>query len=50
VGSVQERIFREVNMLIEDKAYYQRMVNIINPFGDGTAAEIIIGTLRKSLE
>lgn len=48
VGSDQELIFREVNKLIEDKDYYQRMVNIENPFGDGTAAEKIIEILKKS--
>ena len=49
VGCDQALIFREVNKLIEDKDYYQRMVNIKNPFGDGTAAEKIIEILRKSL-
>lgn len=48
VGSDEELIFREVNKLIEDKDYYQRMVNIKNPFGDGTAAEKIIEILKKS--
>lgn len=45
VGTDQERIIAGVEKLLEDVSTYQRMAQAINPYGDGYAAERIVGTL-----
>ena len=41
VGSDTEAIVREARTLLTDPAAYERMARVINPFGDGRAAERI---------
>jgi UDP-N-acetylglucosamine 2-epimerase (non-hydrolysing) len=49
VGTDRNRIVSETCQLIEDKQKYREMVQIINPFGDGTAAQKIVQILQDSL-
>jgi UDP-N-acetylglucosamine 2-epimerase (non-hydrolysing) len=42
VGTDSERIFQEVQQMLDYDAVYQRMAHAANPFGDGHAAERIV--------
>jgi UDP-N-acetylglucosamine 2-epimerase (non-hydrolysing) len=41
VGTNPKKILGEVSRLLTDKAYYQRMANAVNPYGDGGACDRI---------
>jgi UDP-N-acetylglucosamine 2-epimerase (non-hydrolysing) len=41
VGVSEERIVMETALLLEDRAEYERRSRILNPYGDGHAAERI---------
>jgi UDP-N-acetylglucosamine 2-epimerase (non-hydrolysing) len=45
VGTNQDRILAEVRRLLEDREAYNRVSRAINPYGDGRAAERIVGAL-----
>jgi UDP-N-acetylglucosamine 2-epimerase (non-hydrolysing) len=45
VGTVRNRIVDEVERLLDDVDAYQSMTGSINPYGDGHAAERIVGAL-----
>jgi UDP-N-acetylglucosamine 2-epimerase (non-hydrolysing) len=45
VGTDPERIVREVERLLDDRAAYESMAKAHNPFGDGRAAARIAGLL-----
>ena len=45
VGTDHDLILREVSLLIEDKAYYDKMSYAVNPYGDGLASKRIIEAL-----
>lgn len=45
VGTSYDTVVGEVNRLLTDNDLYQRMSNVKNPFGDGTAAQKIVATL-----
>lgn len=49
VGTNEERIVAQTVKLIEDRASYETMVNIENPYGDGKAAQRIVSILRECL-
>lgn len=42
VGTDYEKIVSEVSRLIEDKGYYQKMSQAVNPYGDGMACGRIV--------
>lgn len=42
VGTDEEKVFKETLRLIEDKDYYQKMANAVNPYGDGKASGRIV--------
>ncbi len=42
VGTDHDLIVNEVSRLLEDKAYYDRMSQAVNPYGDGKACERIV--------
>jgi UDP-N-acetylglucosamine 2-epimerase (non-hydrolysing) len=46
VGTDSETIARELLLLLNDSAAYQRMANAVNPYGDGRAAERIADHLE----
>jgi UDP-N-acetylglucosamine 2-epimerase (non-hydrolysing) len=46
VGTDSETISRELLLLLNDRAAYERMAGIINPYGDGRAAERIADHLE----
>jgi len=46
VGPHRDRIIESLERLLSDKAEYQRMAGISNPFGDGTAAKRIVSLIR----
>lgn len=45
IGTDQETIFNEGSKMLTDDAYYQTMVRANSPYGDGTAAKIIVDLL-----
>jgi len=47
VGTNRERIVAEVMWLLEDAEEYKRMSRAVNPYGDGHAAERIVGALIR---
>jgi UDP-N-acetylglucosamine 2-epimerase (non-hydrolysing) len=47
VGTDQSRIVTEARRLLDDRAEYERMAHAENPFGDGHAAERIVGSLLE---
>lgn len=49
VGANTESIVASVTELISDEKVYNRMVNTINPYGDGHAADRIVDFLIKTL-
>jgi UDP-N-acetylglucosamine 2-epimerase len=49
VGANHHRIVTEADRLLTDRAWYDRMAHVRNPFGDGHAAERIVGVLASRL-
>ena len=47
VGTNSEVIVDRVTLLLTNKLYYQRMCEVINPYGDGVAATRIIQVLAE---
>ncbi len=47
VGADREAIVRETYRLLDDKDAYAAMAHAVNPFGDGHAAERIVGALLE---
>ena len=45
VGTETRTIVREATRLLVDRAEYERMAHAVNPYGDGHAAERIVGVL-----
>jgi UDP-N-acetylglucosamine 2-epimerase (non-hydrolysing) len=45
IGTNKEMIISEVEHLLKDQDYYETMSLAVNPYGDGTAAEKIVGSL-----
>jgi UDP-N-acetylglucosamine 2-epimerase (non-hydrolysing) len=46
VGSDRQRIVTEARRLLDDPREHERMARAVNPYGDGHAAERIVGVLR----
>lgn len=42
VGTAQQNIIREANLLLHDQKEYEKMANAVNPYGDGKAAARIL--------
>jgi UDP-N-acetylglucosamine 2-epimerase (non-hydrolysing) len=49
VGTTPQVIFDEANRLLEDEVAYREMAEAENPYGDGKAAERIVGALEHLL-
>ena len=49
VGPVADRIFEEARRLLDDPAAYSAMAKGASPYGDGRAAERIVGVLRGAI-
>lgn len=49
VGTDGKKIVSEVSMLLDDEAYYMKMSNAINPYGDGMASNRIYDFLSQVL-
>jgi UDP-N-acetylglucosamine 2-epimerase (non-hydrolysing) len=49
IGTDKDNIIKETLALIENRENYNNMVNKGNPYGDGKAAEKIIGIIEKNL-
>jgi len=49
VGSNAENIVKEIQLLLDNKYQYDKMVKAINPYGDGKAAERIVEVIRRVL-
>lgn len=49
IGTDPGRIVAEVSILLESEDEYARMANAVNPYGDGRAAERVLGALRHVL-
>ena len=48
VGTDYGKIVNEVSMLLDNPAFYEKMSEAINPYGDGTACARIIDKYRRS--
>lgn len=42
IGSEEENVFKEVNILLDDEEAYQKMATAKNPYGDGKASQRIV--------
>ncbi len=49
VGTNPDTIIAETIRLLEDTQEYNRMANIVNPFGDGRASQRIINFIKHKL-
>ncbi|WP_458108818.1 UDP-N-acetylglucosamine 2-epimerase (non-hydrolyzing) [Arthrobacter sp. R3-55] len=49
IGTDEERIFKEVERLLNDHDAFDSMANAVNPYGDGKAAERTVAALRQLL-
>ncbi len=47
VGTDEEKIVKEVQILLEDQTEYKRMSESINPYGDGLSSKRIVDILRS---
>ena len=47
VGTDKQRIIDAVELLLSDEQAYRAMANATNPFGDGTAAQQIVSTIKQ---
>ena len=50
VGTNKDKIINEAEKLINDKAHYEKMASIENPYGDGNAADIIVNILHDNTD
>ncbi|WP_072742952.1 non-hydrolyzing UDP-N-acetylglucosamine 2-epimerase [Sporanaerobacter acetigenes] len=50
VGTNEEKIYKEINMLLNEKEKYLKMSNAVNPYGDGKAAEKIVDIILQKLD
>lgn len=50
VGTERDNIFKELDLLINNKEEYNKMANAINPYGDGRAAEKIVDIIVNSFK
>lgn len=48
VGTNEESIYRECDLLLRDKSYYRKMSGAVNPYGDGHACERIVKVILES--
>ncbi len=46
VGTDYDKIVQEVSLLLENDAYYKKMSEAVNPYGDGKACERIVELLK----
>ncbi len=49
IGTDEDRIVEEVNVLLHDQAAYDRMAKAVNPYGDGKAAERSVAAIEELL-
>lgn len=49
VGTDTSKIISEVNRLLDDTTYYQKMSHAHNPYGDGRACQRIVDVLKQEL-
>ena len=47
IGTDMDRIIREAELLLTDKAEYDRMASAKNPYGDGKASLYIVDAIKK---
>ncbi len=47
IGPFEEKIISETEILLHDRAAYEKMARAVNPYGDGHAAERIVDIIRK---
>jgi len=46
IGTSEENVYREVNTLLKNDKEYDLMAYAVNPYGDGKAAERILGVIK----
>ena len=49
VGTDHDLILSEVSRLLEDQAYYDKMSQAVNPYGDGMACQRIVNILKRGV-
>ena len=48
VGTIEEKIYSEIKLLLEDKKEYEKMSRASNPYGDGLASKRIADVLESN--
>jgi UDP-N-acetylglucosamine 2-epimerase (non-hydrolysing) len=46
IGTGREAVALETRRLLDNEAFYERMANAVNPYGDGQASERIVRAIR----
>ena len=46
VGTCREVVAAATRKLLDDRSYYEKMANAVNPYGDGQAARRIVQAIR----
>lgn len=49
LGINKDKVFKEIDLLINDREEYEKMANAVNPYGDGKAAEKIVKIIVEKL-
>ena len=49
IGTAEEDVYRELMRMLDDENEYHRMSHMINPYGDGEAAERIAAIIANRL-
>lgn len=49
IGTNEENIFKELDLLLSNGNEYEKMANAVNPYGDGKAAERIIKIILEEM-
>lgn len=47
IGTDPDMVYEETKRLLSDKKEYERMAQAVNPYGDGKAADRVIGVLKS---
>ena len=47
-GTDRDNIFKELNILLNNKDEYKKMANAVNPYGDGKAADRIVEAIKTN--
>ncbi|MEC6747681.1 UDP-N-acetylglucosamine 2-epimerase (non-hydrolyzing) [Marinilactibacillus sp. XAAS-LB27] len=47
IGTEEEKVYQSIEQLLNNQVLYNKMAKADNPYGDGTASQIIVNTIKK---